>query len=55
MRWYLAPIAEQQSRFNHATLDMIEKLRLENEQLRGRLGEVVAGGGPGEPEAPSPA
>lgn len=37
MRWYLAPIVEQQSRFNHATLDLIEKLRLENERLRSAL------------------
>ena len=41
LRWYLAPIVEQQSRFNHATLDLIEKARLENEQLRGRLAELV--------------
>ena len=39
LRWYLAPIAEQQSRFNHAALDILEKLRLENEQLRARLDE----------------
>lgn len=39
LRWYLAPIVAQQSRFNHATLDLIEKLRLENEQLRARLAE----------------
>src|SRR5215218_4261419 len=34
LRWYLAPIVEQQSRFNHAALDLLEKVRLENEQLR---------------------
>jgi hypothetical protein len=41
LRWYLAPIVEQQSRFNHATLDLIEKARLENEQLRSRLAELA--------------
>lgn len=43
LRWYMAPIVEQQSRFNHATIDLIEKLRLENEQLRARLAELEAG------------
>lgn len=28
LRWYIGPIVEQQSRFNHATLDLIERLRL---------------------------
>jgi hypothetical protein len=48
MRWYMAPIAEQQSRFNHAALDLLEKLRTENEQLRARLEQLVDdAGGPG--------
>lgn len=45
LRWYMAPIAEQQSRFNHAALDLLEKLRLENEQLRMRLDRLVDEGG----------
>lgn len=47
LRWYLAPIAEQQSRFNHAALDLIEKSRLENERLRSRLERLIDG-----PETP---
>ena len=46
LRWYLAPIVEQQSRFNHAALDLIEKARLENQQLRARLAALEA-----EPES----
>lgn len=34
LRWYVAPIMLQQSRFNHSLLDLIERLRLENERLR---------------------
>jgi hypothetical protein len=34
LRWYMAPIMEQQSRFNHAVLDLMERLRLQNENLR---------------------
>ena len=30
LRWYLTPMWEQQNRFNHALLDMLEKLRLQN-------------------------
>ncbi|MGH9189704.1 MAG: hypothetical protein ACRD0Q_06695, partial [Acidimicrobiales bacterium] len=33
LRWYLGPIMEHQSRFNHALLDLAEKLRLANEKL----------------------
>jgi len=33
MRWYVQPIAEQQSRFNHAMLDIVERLRMEDEKL----------------------
>ena len=33
LRWYIKPIAEQQSRFNHAALDMLERLRAQNERL----------------------
>ena len=34
LRWYIAPIMEQQSRFNHSVLDLMERLRLQNENLR---------------------
>lgn len=34
LRWYMAPIMEQQSRFNHSVLDLMERLRLQNENLR---------------------
>ncbi len=37
LRWYVKPMMEQQSRFNHAALDLIEKARLENERLHSRL------------------
>ena len=33
LRWYLGPIVAQQTRFNHATVEMLEKLRLQNEAL----------------------
>ncbi len=37
LRWYVTPIMEQQSRFNHSLLDLVERLRLENERLRAEL------------------
>lgn len=37
LRWYVAPIMEQQTRFNHTLLDLVEKLRLQNERLRADL------------------
>lgn len=33
LRWYLKPIMEQQSRFNHAMLDLIERLRMQHDKL----------------------
>jgi hypothetical protein len=39
LRWYVSPIMEQQSRFNHAGLDLIERLR-----LRLRAAEQQGGG-----------
>lgn len=33
LRWYLQPMMEQQSSFNHSVLDLVERLRLENERL----------------------
>jgi len=40
LRWYLGPMMEQQSRFNHSLLDLIERLRLQNENLRSELEAV---------------
>ena len=37
LRWYLGPIAAQQTRFNHAAVEMLEKLRLQNEALSADL------------------
>jgi hypothetical protein len=34
LRWYVEPIMAQQTRFNHSLLDLVERLRLENERLR---------------------
>jgi len=33
LRWYVAPMMDQQTRFNNATLDIAERLRLQNERL----------------------
>lgn len=33
LRWYLKPIMEQQSRFNHAMLDLAERLGMQEEKL----------------------
>ena len=32
LRWYVDPIMEQQTRFNHAVLDVVDQLRLQQEQ-----------------------
>ncbi len=45
LRWYVQPIIEQQNRFNHAVLDLAERLRLQNEQLRNQLEALM----PAEP------
>ncbi len=46
LRWYVQPIMEQQSGFNHAVLDLVERLRLQQEKLLDvetrRLGEQVS-------------
>lgn len=34
LRWYVQPMMEQQSRFNHAILDTVEQLRMHDEQLQ---------------------
>lgn len=33
LRWYVGPMMAQQTEFNHALLDLVEKLRLQNERL----------------------
>lgn len=40
LRWYMAPIVEEQSRFNHSMLDLVESLRLQQEQLRADLDDL---------------
>lgn len=44
LRWYVAPIMLQQSRFNHSLLDLIERLRLENERLRTEVESQIQDG-----------
>ena len=41
LRWYIGPIMEQQSRVNQQLLDVLERLRLENERLACEV-EVMA-------------
>lgn len=53
LRWYLGPIVEQQSRFNHMMIDLLEKARLENERLRARL-DALAEGEPAAASEPGP-
>lgn len=48
LRWYVKPIVDQQNRFNHAVLDLAERLRLQNEQLRNEL-ELLRPAQPDEP------
>ncbi len=53
LRWYIVPIIEEQSRFNHAVLDLLEGLRLQQEVLRGDfddLRERIEGRTPSIPE-----
>jgi len=40
LRWYTTPPWDQQNRFNHALLDLVEKLRLQNERLRNEVEEL---------------
>jgi hypothetical protein len=42
LRWYISPIVAQQTRFNHATLEVIEKLRLQNEALSAEVEDLQA-------------
>ncbi|MDQ4070031.1 MAG: hypothetical protein M3203_11255 [Actinomycetota bacterium] len=48
LRWYVQPIMEQQTRFNHAVLDLVDRLRIELEQQVERR-TVGAGERPGGP------
>lgn len=54
--WYARPIMDQQSRFNHGTLDLIERLRLRLAQVSEGRGEPVRVGepGPGPGRYPEP-
>lgn len=40
LRWYVAPMFEQQSNFNHSVLDLIERARLDNERLRNEVARL---------------
>jgi hypothetical protein len=40
LRWYTTPPWDQQNRFNHGLLDLVEKLRLQNERLRNEVEEL---------------
>ena len=40
LRWYMQPIADQQSNFNYAVLDLLDRARLENERLRKELAKL---------------
>lgn len=41
LRWYIAPIVKEQSRFNHQVLDLIESLRLQQEKLRADVDDLI--------------
>lgn len=42
LRWYVAPMMEEQSRFNHGMLDLMEKLRLKQEQVAAEIDRLKA-------------
>ena len=42
LRWYASPPWVQQTKFNHDVLDLIEKVRLQNERLRNQVEELKA-------------
>ncbi len=55
LRWYIAPIIAEQSRFNHSVLDLVERLRVQQEHLVTEvegLREELAQGLVGDPEPP---
>lgn len=41
LRWYIAPIIKEQSRFNHDVLDLLESLRLQQEKLRADVDDLI--------------
>lgn len=41
LRWYIAPIIKEQSRFNHQVLDLLESLRLQQEKLRADVDDLI--------------
>ncbi len=53
LRWYVEPMMAQQTRFNHAALDLVEKLRLQNARLVAEI-ESVRSSGPGVAGAEAP-
>jgi len=42
LRWYLGPVVAQQNRFNHATVEVLERLRLQNEALSAEVESLQA-------------
>ena len=42
LRWYMKPIMDQQTDFNHAVLDLFERARMENERLVGEVTRLRA-------------
>ena len=40
LRWYIAPIIKEQSRFNHQVLDLVEGLRWQQERMRSDLDDL---------------
>lgn len=43
LRWYLGPVVAQQTRFNHAAVEVLEKLRLQNEALSAEVERLQVG------------
>lgn len=46
LRWYVGPIMAQQTRFNHAAVEVLEKLRLQNEALSAEVESLQAAARP---------
>jgi len=42
LRWYIGPIVAQQTRFNHAVVELLERLRLQNEALSAEVEALQA-------------
>lgn len=53
LRWYLGPVVAQQTRFNHAAVEALERLRLQNEVLSVDLESLQARTGD-PPDSPRP-